>query len=55
MQRFELPRLSSRLSYAPDALLALALVIRLDWVTDLAQYKLRRIQLHKAEQKLLSS
>jgi hypothetical protein len=48
-RRSQLPRLSSRLSYAPDVSLALALVIRPDWATDLAQYKLRRIRLHKAE------
>ena len=45
MRRSRLPRLSSRLSYAP---VSLALV-RPDWATDLAQYKLRRSQLHKAE------
>src|SRR6266566_2021707 len=52
MRRCQLPRLSSRLSYPPVSL-ALALVIRPDWATDLAQYKLRRIRLHKAEQKFL--
>jgi hypothetical protein len=55
MRRSQLPRLSSRLSYAPDVSLALSLVIRPDWATDLAQYKLRRIRLHKAEQKFLWS
>src|SRR5512132_2321938 len=40
MRRSQLPRLSSRLSYAPVSL-ALSPVIRLDWATDLAQYKLR--------------
>ena len=54
MQRSQLPRLSSRLSYAPVSL-ALALVIRPDWATDLAQYKFWRIRLHKAEQKFLWS
>ena len=54
MQRSQLPRLSSRLSYAPVSL-ALSLVIRPDWATDLAQYKLQRIRLHKAEQKFLWS
>jgi len=49
MRRSQLPRLSSRLSYAPDVSLALALVIRPDWATDLAQYKLWRSRLHKAE------
>jgi len=53
MRRSQLPRLSSRLSYAPDVSLALALVIRPDWATDLAQYKLQQIRLHKAEQKFL--
>jgi hypothetical protein len=55
MQRSQLPRLSSRLSYAPDVSLALSLVIRPDWATDLAQYKLRRSRLHKAEQRFLWS
>ncbi len=55
MRRSQLPRLSSRLSYAPDVSLALALVIRPGWATDLAQYKLRRIRLHKAEQRFLWS
>ena len=55
MQRSQLPRLSSRLSYAPDVSLVLALVIRPDWATDLAQYKLRRSRLHKAEQRFLWS
>jgi hypothetical protein len=41
MRRSQRPRLSSRLSYAPDVSLALALVIRPDWATDLVQYKLR--------------
>ena len=54
MRRFQLPRLS-RLSYASDVSLALSLVIRPDWATDLAQYKLQRIRLHKAEQKFLWS
>ena len=54
MRRSELPRLSSRLSYAPVSL-ALSLMIRLEWATDLAQYKLRRIRLHKAKQKFLWS
>ena len=49
MQRSQLPRLSSPLSYPP---VSLALV-RPDWATDLAQYKLQRIRLHKAEQKFL--
>src|SRR6267154_987824 len=51
MRRSQLPRLSSRLSYPPVSW-ALALVIRPDWATDLAQYKLQRIRLHKAEQKV---
>ena len=54
MRRSELPRLSSRLSYASVSL-ALSLVIRRDWATDLAQYKLRRSRLYKAEQKFLWS
>ena len=54
MRQSQLPRLSSRLSYAPVSL-ALALVIRPDWATDLAQYKLRRSRLHKAEQRFLWS
>jgi hypothetical protein len=54
MRQSQLPRLSSRLSYAPVSL-ALALVIRPDWATDLEQYKLRRIRLHKAAQKFLWS
>lgn len=54
MRRSQLPRLSSRLSYAPVSL-ALSLMVRLEWATDLAQYKLRRIRLHKAKQKLLWS
>jgi len=41
MWRFLLPRLSSRLSYAPDVSLALA---RLDWATGLARYKYRQIR-----------
>jgi len=49
MRRSQLPRLSSRLSYAP---VSLALV-RPDWATDLAQYKLQRIRLRKAKQKIL--
>ena len=55
MRRSELPRLSSRLSYAPDVSLAPSLMVRLESATDLAQYKLRRIRLHKAEQKFLWS
>jgi hypothetical protein len=55
MCRSQLPRLSSRLSCALDVSLALAQAIRPDWATDLAQYKLRRIRLHKAEQKFLWS
>jgi len=51
MWRCPLPRLSSRLSYASDV----SLVIRRDWATDLAQYKLRRIRLHKAEREFLWS
>ena len=54
MQRSRLSRLSFRLSCVPVSW-ALALVIRLDWATDLAQYKLRRIRLHEAEQKFLWS
>ena len=50
MQQSQLPRLFSRLSYAP-----VSLVIRPDWATDPAQYKLRRIRLHKAELKFLWS
>jgi len=50
MRRFPLPRLS----YAPVSW-ALALVIRPDWATDLAQYKRWRIRLHKAEQEFLWS
>lgn len=49
-RRSQLPRLSSRLSYEP-----VSLVIRPDWATDLAQYKLQRIRLRKAEQKFLWS
>ena len=41
MWSFLLPRLSSRLSYAPDVSLALA---RPDWATDLARYKCRQIR-----------
>ena len=52
MRRSQLPRLSSRLSYAPVSL-ALALVIHPGWATDLEQYKLQRSRLHKAEQKFL--
>jgi hypothetical protein len=55
IRRCQLPRLSSRLSYALDVSLALALVIRPEWATHLPQYKLRRIRLHKAEQKFLWS
>jgi hypothetical protein len=51
MQRSRRPRLSSQLSYASDV----SLVIRPDWATDLAQYKPRRIRLHKAEPKFLLS
>ena len=54
MLRSELPRLSSRLSYAPVSL-APSLMVRLEWATDLAQYKLRRIRLNKAKQKFLWS
>src|SRR5712691_7538149 len=49
IRRSQLPRLSSRFSYPP---VSLALV-RPEWATDLAQYKLQRIRLHKAEQKFL--
>jgi len=52
MRRSQLPRLWSRLSYAPVSL-ALALVTRPGWATDLAQYKLQRIRLRKAKQKIL--
>ena len=55
MRRFQLPKLSSRLSYAPDVSLAPSLMVRLDWGTDLARYKLRRIRLHKAKQEFLWS
>ena len=55
MRRFQLSRLSSRLSYAPDVSLAPSLLVRPDWATDLAQYKLRRIRLHKAKQEFLWS
>ena len=51
----QLPRLWSPPSYAPDVSLALALVIRPDWAIDLAQYKLRRLRLHKAERGFLWS
>jgi hypothetical protein len=51
MWRCPLARLSSRLSYASDV----SPVIRPDWATDLAQYTLRRIRLHKAEQEFLWS
>ena len=54
MRRFQLPRLS-RLSYASDVSLAPSLMVRLDWGTDLARYKLRRSRLHKAEQRFLWS
>src|SRR6476620_10808110 len=54
MLRSPLRRPSSRLSYGP-VLLAPSLVIRPDWATDLAQYKLRRSRLHKAEQRFLWS
>jgi hypothetical protein len=53
MWRCPLPQLSSRLSYVSDV--SLALVIRPDWAIDLAQYKLRRIRLHKVEQEFLWS
>src|SRR6059058_4003465 len=46
-QRCQLPRLSSGLSYPP---VSLALV-RPDWATDLAQYKLQRIRLHDDHRK----
>src|SRR5215472_2091195 len=49
----QLLRLWSPLFYAPDVSLALALVIRPEWAIDLAQYKLWRIRLHKAEQGFL--
>jgi hypothetical protein len=52
--RLDLLLLQPRLSYAPVSL-ALSLVIRPDWATGLAQYKLQRIRLHKAEQKFLWS
>ena len=55
MQRFQLPRLSSRLSYAPAVSLAPSLMVRPDWATDLEQYKLRRSRLHKAAQRFLWS
>jgi hypothetical protein len=46
----------SPLSYEPYVSLALALVRPPDWaVRDLAQYKLRRIRLQKAEQEFSSS
>jgi hypothetical protein len=51
----QLPRLSSRISCALDVSLALAQEIRPDSAIDLAQYKLRRIRSHKAEQKFLWS
>ena len=54
MRRSQLPRLSCRLSYAPVSL-APSLMVRLDWATDLAQYKRRRFRLHKAKQKFLWS
>ena len=54
MLRSQLRRPSSRLSYGPVSL-ALSLVIRPDQATDLAQYKLRRSRLYKAEQKFLWS
>jgi hypothetical protein len=54
MRRSQLPRLSSRLSYAPVSLAA-ALMVRPDWATDLAQYKIRRSRLHKAKQRFLWS
>ena len=54
MQRSQLPRLSSRLSYASVSL-ALSLVIPPGSATDLARYKLPRSRLHKAEQRFLWS
>jgi hypothetical protein len=55
LKAMQLPRLSSRLSYAPDVSLAPSLMVRPGWATDLAQYKLRRSRLHKAEQRFLWS
>src|SRR4029077_13843626 len=55
MRRSQLLRPSSRLSFYAPVSLALAPVIRPDWATDLAQYKFRRIRLHKAEQRFLWS
>jgi len=52
--RLDLLLLQPRLSYAPVSL-ALSLVIRPGWATDLARYKLRRSRLHKAEQRFLWS
>src|SRR5258708_12983033 len=54
MRRSQLPRLSSRLSYAPVSLAA-ALMVRPDWATDLAQYKNQRSRLPKANQRFLLS
>jgi hypothetical protein len=51
MRRSRLPRLPSRLSYATDVSLA----IRQESAIDLAQYKPRRIRLHKAEREFLWS
>jgi len=51
MRRSRLSRLPPQLSYASDV----SPVIHPDWATDLAQYRLRRIQLHKAEQEFLWS
>ena len=53
--RLDLLLLQPRLSYAPDVSLAPSLMVRLESATDLAQYKLRRIRLHKAAQKFLWS
>jgi hypothetical protein len=55
MRRSQLWRLSSRLSCALYVSLALVPVIHPDWATVLAQYKLRRIRLHKTEQGFLWS
>ena len=49
MRRSQRPRLSSRLSYAPDISLALALVIGPDWATELAQHKRRQVRLQRRE------
>src|SRR6476619_2379610 len=55
IRRSQLRRPSSRLSFYAPVSLAPALVIRPYWATDLAQYKLRRSRLHKAEQRFLWS